>query len=186
MKKKSKKRQTAKTWANAKTDFSWPGQKGVFFRPERYRYVKKLDRSDSCVFCEGAGAEPNFSSLVVYRNTSAFVMLNKYPYNTGHLLVVPHRHVGDLDSLSDEEFFDLQVLLRKSGTILKRAYSCEGMNIGMNWGKIAGAGIPDHLHWHLVPRWLGDTNFFPLLAGTKVLPETLEQTYERLIPYFKD
>ena len=111
-------------------------------------------------------------------------VVNKYPYNTGHILILPERHVGNLWELQEAEYLLLSKLLKKSVEILERAYKPHGMNLGMNHGQVAGAGIPDHLHWHIIPRWSGDTNFFPLIAETKVHPETLEQTYEKLLSEF--
>jgi ATP adenylyltransferase len=114
------------------------------------------------------------------------VMLNKYPYNSGHLLVLPQRHVGDLTELTREENETLAALMQKSVKILKQIYNCDGLNLGMNHGAVSGAGIPQHLHWHVIPRWSGDTNFFPLIAETKALPETLEQTYNNLVKPFQE
>lgn len=113
------------------------------------------------------------------------VILNKYPYNTGHLLILPVKHAGDLTKISPKKNQAIFELLRQSSIILKKAYNCPGFNAGLNHGAVAGAGIPEHLHWHIVPRWFGDTNFFPLIAETKVLPETLEQSYSRLRQYFE-
>lgn len=113
------------------------------------------------------------------------IMLNKFPYNSGHLLVLPRRHCGDLLKLSDVEFEDLNNSIRKAMAALNEIYQPGGINIGLNHGATAGAGIPEHLHYHMVPRWSGDLNFFPLIAETKVLVETLEQTYGRLLEYFK-
>ncbi len=162
----------------------WPQERDFFCRPDRLRYVRKLVEPDHCVFCQEAqkGAEGN--GLCVYNSEHSMVVLNKYPYNTGHILVLPTRHVGDLWSLSDLEYQEMSILLRRSAEILQKTYSCQGLNLGMNHGKVAGAGIPDHLHWHVIPRWFGDTNFFPLIAETKVLPESVEQTYDKLLKEF--
>lgn len=112
------------------------------------------------------------------------VVMNKYPYNPAHLLVLPHEHEGDLTALSAEVITDLALNVQRCVRILKAEYNCAGLNIGLNHGQVAGAGIPGHLHWHIIPRWAGDTNFFPLIAETKVHPETMEQTYQRLKPHF--
>ena len=114
------------------------------------------------------------------------VVLNKFPYNTGHTLILPTRHCGELTDLSEEEYGAVMKLLRKTLAALQKSYACPGLNIGLNHGAVAGAGIPDHLHWHIIPRWHGDTNFFPLIAETKVLSETLEQTFQRLHPLFEE
>ena len=114
------------------------------------------------------------------------VVMNKYPYNTGHLLVMPLTHVGSLIDLEDKTHLAIAAWLKKCVAILKQEMGCEGFNLGLNQGAVAGAGIPDHLHWHIVPRWKGDTNFFPLIAQTKVLPQTVEQTYSRLYRHFAE
>lgn len=163
----------------------WPQERDFMARPDRYKYVRKLVRSEGCVFCEAAKAGIKPESLVLWKSKDALVMLNKYPYNNGHLLVLPTRHCGDLLSLTDDEYFEVQRQLRMAVKAVVSCYECAGCNIGMNHGAVAGAGIPDHLHWHVVPRWSGDTNFFPIVAETKVLAETLEQTYARLKPFFE-
>lgn len=114
------------------------------------------------------------------------VVMNKFPYNTGHLMVIPQMHCGEITDLPMDVHLDMQKLLKETMAIIKKAYDCAGMNAGINLGAVAGAGIPEHLHWHIVPRWFGDTNFFPLIAETKALPETLEQSYAKLAPLFKD
>ncbi len=135
-----------------------------------------------CVFCAiGAGEE---SDRVLARGDLSYVVLNKFPYNPGHLLVVPNRHEGDLEALADGENAEMQSLLRRSIRALRAESDPHGFNIGMNLGRIAGAGIPDHLHWHVVPRWSGDTNYMPVIGKTRVLPELLADTYRRLAPRF--
>ena len=119
------------------------------------------------------------------RGDLAYVVLNKFPYNPGHLLVVPNRHEGDLEALSDEENAELQSLLQRSIRALRAESDPHGFNVGMNLGRIAGAGIPGHLHWHIVPRWSGDTNYMPVVGETRVLPELLTDTYRRLAPRFE-
>jgi ATP adenylyltransferase len=114
------------------------------------------------------------------------VLLNKYPYNSGHLLIIPLRHIGELLSLSDEEYNDLMKVVKLATKAMTHIYKPSAMNLGMNHGAMAGAGIPDHLHFHIIPRWSGDLNFFPLIAGTKVVIETLEQTYQHYLSYFKE
>jgi ATP adenylyltransferase len=113
------------------------------------------------------------------------VLINKYPYNSGHILVLPKRHCGNLLSLTENEFTDLHRTLKIAMAGVQQVYSPAGFNLGMNHGAVAGAGIPDHLHYHIVPRWAGDVNFFPLIAETKVVIESLEQTFDRLLSYFK-
>ena len=172
---------------SVKVAAQFPKRHDVLFKPERKAYVRRVQSKDAleaCVFCGALEAGPSFDSLLVYRDHHAMVVLNKFPYNNGHVLILPTRHVGDLLQLSEAESRSIQALLIKSVAALKDMYSPSGFNIGINLGAAAGAGIPQHLHWHVVPRWSGDTNFFPLLGGTKVVVETLELTYQRLLPYF--
>lgn len=167
------------------TEDIWPQGREVLHRPDRYKYVRKLVEPQECVFCLSASRRLGFSNLKLAESDHSMVVLNKYPYNTGHILVLPLRHVGDLTELSEKEYHDQQTLLGRAVRVIKEIYNPSGMNLGMNHGAVAGAGIPDHLHWHIVPRWSGDTNFFPVIAESKVLPETLEQSYERLLKGFK-
>jgi ATP adenylyltransferase len=152
--------------------------------PWRMEYLQdNKTESEGCVFCEiRDGAE---DERVLARSDLGFVVLNKYPYNPGHLMIVPSRHLGELGDLLAEEHLDLQELLARSQRALQSAADPHGFNIGMNLGRVAGAGIPDHLHWHLIPRWSGDTNFMPAIGQTRVLPELLAETYARLKPYFE-
>lgn len=167
-------------------DNVWPQERDGMFRPDRVRYVRQLKaKTDQCVFCEALKKnEFSVDTLVLYKTQYSMVILNKYPYNTGHLLILPLRHEGNLELLTAEEIQDLALLKQKCLGILKKEYNCTGLNIGLNHGHVAGAGIPEHLHWHIVPRWMGDTNFFPLIAETKVLVESLETSFKRLRPYF--
>lgn len=182
---KAKKVKTKKNWAAKIVKDVWPQERDFMERPERYRYVRKLLPENGCVFCECSQAEVGPESLVLVREKDVMVVMNKYPYNTGHLLILPVKHIGNIWDLSDDVNHRLAFWLKKSAEILKSALNCQGFNMGLNHGAVAGAGIPDHLHWHIVPRWGGDTNFFPLIAETKVLPQTLEQTYEILAPHFQ-
>lgn len=163
----------------------WPQERDFFERPDRLRYVRKLLPDTGCVFCQAAENGVGFESLCLYAGLKSLIVLNKYPYNTGHLLILPRRHVADLWDLSKEENAEIADWIQTSLKNLKSAYKCDGFNIGLNHGSVAGAGIPQHLHWHVVPRWNGDTNFFPLIAETKALPETLEQTYNKLKELFR-
>jgi ATP adenylyltransferase len=115
-----------------------------------------------------------------------FVLLNLYPYNSGHLMVAPYAHTGDLARLETPVASDLMSVTQRSVEALQQAYTPQAFNVGMNLGRAAGAGVPDHLHMHVVPRWNGDTNFMPIVGETKVLPETLDQTYDRLAPHFRN
>lgn len=163
----------------------WPMERDVLFRPDRMKYVRKLIKEKGCVFCRATKEEPSFDTLCVYKTKHSMVILNKFPYNTGHVLVLPLRHCGDILTLGDVEYVDLQETVRKTMKALTEIYEPGGINLGLNHGAVAGAGIPEHLHYHIIPRWSGDLNFFPLIAETKVLVESLEQTYEKLMGYFK-
>ncbi len=151
--------------------------------PWRYRYVSGTGEPHGCVFCEAARATGP-DGLLLARGRTCFVILNLYPYNSGHLMVVSNRHVPSLGDLDREERAELIEVIAKSECALNEAYRPQGMNIGMNLGRSAGAGIVDHLHVHLVPRWTGDTNFMSVVGQVRVLPEELEQTAERLRPIF--
>jgi ATP adenylyltransferase len=149
--------------------------------PWRLEYIKQAGEVERCVFCaEGAGELPPHESLLVRRTESAIVILNKYPYSSGHLMAAPTRHVGALGELTDDEALELHRLSVAALDALGRAYGPDGYNLGWNLGHIAGAGIVDHVHLHVVPRWSGDTNFMPVLAEVKVLPEHLLETRDRL------
>lgn len=161
----------------------WPQERDFMARPDRLKYVRKMLKSNGCVFCEARDMGASPESLCLYKNDLAMIVLNKYPYNSGHVLVLPTKHCGDLSELSDETYFEMQRLIRRVVNVIKEEYSIQGLNIGLNMGAIAGAGIPEHLHWHIIPRWHGDTNFFPLIAETKVLAQTVEQVYERYSKY---
>lgn len=147
----------------------------------------KDEVADGCVFCD-ALEEPGESGerRVLQRGALAFVILAKYPYNPGHLLVLPVRHVAELEELTLAENAEIAGLLQRSVRALRDEAGPQGFNIGLNLGRIAGAGIPGHLHWHIVPRWSGDTNFMPVVGQTRVLPELLEETYAKLAPRFSD
>jgi ATP adenylyltransferase len=188
MKKKTPlaKKKSSRRAAATETAATWPGERQVMFRPARLKYVRKIDRPAGCVFCAAVEMGPNPDSLLLYRGAHAIVILNKFPYNNGHILVLPRRHCGDFLELTKEEHAEIAVCMTTSIAAIKDAYNCAGFNCGLNLGAASGAGIPEHLHYHIVPRWVGDTNFFPLLADTKVVVETLDQTYERLAPYFQE
>lgn len=137
-----------------------------------------------CVLCGYVGAEPSRDSRVLARSAKSYVVLNKYPYAAGHLMVVPRRHVASLADLALEEHDDLFRLVRACAPVLQEATRADGMNLGVNLGKAAGAGIEEHLHVHLVPRWVGDNNFMPVLGDVRVMPEYLEETWARFQPLF--
>lgn len=147
--------------------------------PWRMQYVA-TEQPPGCIFCVKSAEDRDDENYIILRGEFAFVMLNAFPYNNGHLMVAPYRHIGDISLLSSEEMCDIMRLTQESCAILKKVYSPDGFNVGMNLGKIAGAGIADHIHMHIVPRWNGDTNFMPVIADTKVLPDALETCYKKL------
>lgn len=146
--------------------------------------MTRADEAAGCVFC-AAPASGAARPLVVHEGPTAFVILNLYPYNSGHLMVVPRRHVAELARLSREELTELAVLMQLAEQALSEAYRPQGINVGMNLGRPAGAGIADHLHVHLVPRWTGDTNFMTVVGEVRVLPEELPTAADRLRPIFQ-
>lgn len=152
--------------------------------PWRIEYILNTKPS-GCIFCLDDRMASDDQNLVLHRTTLSFVMLNRYPYCNGHLLIAPYRHSADLDGLTAEEISDLFNLVQFSCKVLKKAVSPEGFNIGINLGKAAGAGVEEHLHVHIVPRWNGDTNFMSVVADLRIIPENLLATYDVLLPHFK-
>jgi len=153
--------------------------------PWRMEYIEAAHDEDvDCIFCELPNRMQDDENFVLARERYAFAMLNAYPYNPGHLMVAPFRHVGELSELTDEELTDASHLLQRSVVALREEMDPHGFNVGMNLGRVAGAGVPGHLHWHVVPRWNGDTNFMPVIGATRVLPESLDDTYKKLRPRF--
>ena len=154
----------------------------------REDYVANVARShadgDACVFCTLAEEPVDESTGVIAKSALSFVVLNAFPYGSGHILVLPRRHVSALQELSDAEYEDYFLMVRRSVVALEAAYGPDGMNIGMNLGQAAGAGIPKHLHGHVLPRWLGDTNFMTTIGETRVLPESLESTWQKVHDHF--
>ena len=144
-------------------------------------YIGNDEKITDCIFCVYPREENDAENLILYRGDYAFVILNRYPYATGHLLVVPYRHTSDLVTLTPEEGAEMMKLTQESIRTIKTASKPHGFNLGMNLGKTAGAGIDAHLHLHIVPRWDGDTNFMSVTAETKVLPEALSVTREKLL-----
>lgn len=138
-----------------------------------------------CIFCELKEETPDSKNLVLYRGRETYVVMNRFPYTNGHLLIIPYGHQSHLKELSQEAHQEVLSLTVKSMEILKEALNPEGFNCGMNVGRVAGCGILDHFHWHIVPRWNGDTNFMPVLGDVRVMPEYLSQTYVRLKPGFE-
>jgi ATP adenylyltransferase len=147
--------------------------------PWRLEYIKQADEQDGCIFCSAHEGEDE-EGLVVQRAAQAFVVLNKFPYASGHLMIAPVRHVGELAELEDDEVLGIHRLASQGMGALAEVYGPQGYNLGWNLGRIAGAGVTDHIHLHLVPRWSGDTNFMPVLADVKVLPEHLAESRRKL------
>ncbi|MFC1967824.1 HIT domain-containing protein [Chloroflexota bacterium] len=139
-----------------------------------------MEKSEGCFLCQKAGEKSDVSNYILYRGERNFVVLNLYPYNPGHLMVAPFRHVGRLEELTREESTEHFEMVVKSTKAIAEALNPGGFNIGINVGKVAGAGLEDHLHTHVVPRWAGDTNFMPVISDTRVVPQALEETYQRL------
>ena len=145
--------------------------------------AKSSEKTEECILCEKVPFTGNdISSYVLYRGESCYIMLNLYPYTNGHLMIVPYCHEGDLSRLDDKSMCEMGVLTRASVAALKRLLQPTGFNIGMNMGRVAGAGVTDHVHMHVVPRWSGDSNFMTVLGGTRMIPEDLDMTYEKLLP----
>ncbi len=143
-------------------------------------YIKGADRDDGCIFCDLPAQQQDPATLIVHRGTLAFVLLNKYPYNTGHLMVAPFRHAPEFQTLTPEEHAEIALLTAEAIRALTATYVPHGFNMGVNQGRAAGAGVVDHIHMHVVPRWGGDTNFTSTVGGVKVIPEALEDTYAKL------
>lgn len=152
--------------------------------PWRMTYIED-GKKEGCIFCDKLKGKDARSNLVLTETVHSVVMLNKYPYNNGHLLLAPKRHESQLSRLAAEEYQDLCEALRSSVDILLKVLKPEGLNLGMNLGRCAGAGVEDHLHWHVVPRWEGDTNFMPVVGEVRVIPQHLLESYDRLSPFFK-
>lgn len=153
--------------------------------PWRMTYIDDETKRGGCIFCSKLRGTDRRSDLVLAETRHCLVMLNKYPYNNGHLLLAPKRHEKQLSVLSAGEYGDLCEALRKSVDIIMTVLNPGGINLGMNLGRYAGAGVEDHLHWHIVPRWEGDTNFMPVVGEVRVIPQHLLESYDRLRPYFE-
>jgi ATP adenylyltransferase len=154
--------------------------------PWRLEYVKDAskDSADECVFCAKAGSDDDEAALIVHRGERCFVILNLYPYTNGHLMIAPFEHLASLTDLDAESTAEMMGLAQRAITLLGERYEPHGYNVGFNQGRVAGAGVEHHIHMHVVPRWGGDNNFMPVLADTRVMPQTLEQSYEALAGAF--
>lgn len=153
--------------------------------PWRMSYIQGTgENKDTCVFCVGKERDEDRERLILFRGEKAFVIMNRFPYTNGHLMIAPYRHTAKTEDLSDAEALEMHRLLVMSNRVLQESCAPHGFNIGMNLGQVAGAGIADHLHLHIVPRWSGDTNFMPVFADVRVIPQHLEETYEILLKSF--
>lgn len=147
--------------------------------PWRYAYVSTADKAERCVFCDKNEAEDR-ESLVVYRGKYNYVVLNRFPYTSGHVMVVPYQHVNELRRLAPEAAQEMMSLAQRLESVLRAEYNPDGINLGMNIGKAAGAGVAGHIHMHILPRWVADANFMTVIGETRVLPESLDETWRRL------
>jgi len=152
--------------------------------PWRMEYIENHGKDDGCVFCRALSMEDGPDNLIAHRGVKAFVILNRYPYTSGHVMVVPIRHEPTLDSLDGMDRAEMMELTSQSTTVLRQVYQTTAFNVGMNIGDAAGAGVKEHVHVHIVPRWVGDTNFMSALSSTRVLPETLADTWSRISKAF--
>ncbi len=157
----------------------------ALWAPWRMEYILDAEKPDGCIFCMATDGKGN-DNLVLGVGPTCLVMMNKYPYNNGHLLVAPLSHASDLGSLSEDERCDLLFYVNKAIEALKAVMNPDGFNVGLNLGRVAGAGIETHLHFHVVPRWSGDTNFMTVFADVRSIPEHIRATYQKLKPYFAD
>lgn len=159
----------------------WAPWRIEYLEPEKKSHRKK---NNLCLFCEAVKKKPSEKNLVLYHGKTAFIMMNLFPYSNGHMMIIPKRHISDLALLKTSEHAELGELLALCSKILKQSLKCEGFNVGLNLGKAAGAGIAGHLHYHMVPRWVGDHNFMATLSSVRVIPEHIKKTYQRLKSYF--
>jgi ATP adenylyltransferase len=148
--------------------------------PWRYRYIADASKDDRCIFCDALGADDDRKTLIVFRGAKNFIILNRYPYTSGHVMVVPYEHVGDLGTVDPATLSEMMSLAQRAQVALGKTYRPEGYNLGMNLGRAAGAGVTGHIHLHVLPRWGGDGNFMTVVGETRVEPEDLATTYDRL------
>ena len=153
--------------------------------PWRLKYVKDASSSDECIFCTKPNLGDDRQALIVHRGASCFVILNLFPYTNGHLMVAPYEHIGRFQEIAPEVTAEINGLAQRAMNILEDVYSPEGFNLGINQGRIAGAGVEGHVHLHVVPRWAGDNNYMPVIADTKVMPQSLEESYDAIANGFR-
>jgi ATP adenylyltransferase len=158
----------------------------ILWAPWRMEYVTGGNEQEECIFCPGNDRSRDQERLILYVGDRTMVIMNRFPYINGHLLVAPVRHVSALDALTDEEKLELITMVEKSVGILTMVMNPGGFNIGLNLGSIAGAGVEDHIHFHVVPRWSGDTNYMTVVGDVRVIPEHIQNTYKKLLPFFQE
>ena len=157
----------------------------VLWAPWRMDYILSDEKGGDCIFCIGDDRSKDQERLILHVGSMTMVMMNRFPYINGHLLVAPVRHVRGLELLSREEKLDLLDMVSRSVEVLKKAMGPEGFNVGLNLGRVAGAGVENHMHFHIVPRWNGDTNYMTVLGEVRVIPEHIVETYNKLLPYYR-
>ena len=158
----------------------------ILWAPWRMAYIKQNDKRKGCFLCRAINSRDDKNNFILYRGKNAFVIINTFPYNNGHLMVVPNRHIASIEGIKEEEERELFFLIKASVKIIKKVIKPTGFNIGINLGEIAGAGVAGHLHFHIVPRWKGDTNFMPVISNSKVICQSLGELYNILYPEFKE
>ncbi len=151
----------------------------IIWSPWRYEYIKELSKERECLFCKLPRMSDD-EAFIVYRGEYSYIVLNTYPYNSGHVMIAPYRHIGLIEELNDREIDEMMKFVKKIVVVMKKAFNPDGFNIGINIGKAAGAGVEDHIHIHVVPRWTGDSNFLPVASSYKSLPIALTETYKLL------
>lgn len=149
----------------------------IIWTPWRYEYVNSVDEREGCIFCDKSKAENDRENLVVFRGERCFAILNLFPYTTGHIMIAPYEHADTIEKLDPETLTEMMVVAQRSVSAIRDAFGPEGFNLGINISRVAGAGIEDHVHLHLVPRWAGDNNFMAVIAETRVLPRTLDDVW---------
>lgn len=157
----------------------------VLWAPWRMEYISSDDKEGRCIFCPGHDRNHDTERLILRIGKRSIVLMNRFPYSNGHLLIGPLRHIASLDALSSEETLEIMTMINKAVAALKAVMHPEGFNVGLNIGKAAGAGVEGHIHFHVVPRWNGDTNFITICGETRVIPEHIQTTYRKLLPFFK-
>ena len=148
--------------------------------PWRYRYIADAKKDDRCIFCDALGAHDDHKTLIVLRGKKNFIILNRYPYTNGHVMIVPYAHLDELHKLPSAAANEMMALTKRMEVVLRSLYHPDGINLGMNIGKAAGAGVAGHIHMHILPRWVADANFASVIGETRVLPEALETTWQRI------